>query len=71
MLELSFSARITLVIAVCLAVLVWQAVLASFGQQPSTALISGATSIILATVVLGVKNGNGTKNGTNENRERK
>lgn len=62
--ELNFSTRITIVVIACLVGLFWQVGIATFGGEPSTALISAFTSVILASIALGAPSKNGKSNDT-------
>lgn len=52
---LSFSARLTIAFIVGVAGLVWQGVIVSAGGEASEALITASSTIILATLGIGIK----------------
>jgi hypothetical protein len=57
--QLDFNTRLTLAFLAALLGLVWQGVIVSLGGEASEALITAFSTIMLATIGIGIKSGNG------------
>lgn len=66
--QLDFNTRLTLAFIAGIAGLIWQGILVSFGGEASDALITAFSTIILATIGIGLSS-NANNNNNSNNRK--
>lgn len=69
--QLDFDTRLTLAFVMGIAGLIWQGVLVSFGGEASEALITAFSTIILATIGIGIKTDGNDKDGSRNDNDNK
>lgn len=57
--EINLNTRIALAFLTGLIGLTWQGIIVTFGGTPSEALVTAFTTIMLASIGIGIKQGNG------------
>lgn len=64
--QLDFDTRLTVAFVMGIAGLIWQGVIVSAGGEASEALITAFSTIILATIGIGIKTDNGSGDDSNK-----
>jgi hypothetical protein len=64
--EISFNTRVTIAFFAGLLGLIWQGVIATTGGDPSEALITAFSTVLLSTIGIGIKTGEANADGNDK-----
>jgi hypothetical protein len=69
--EISFTTRLSLLFVVGVVGLVWQGIIVTLGGEASSIMIGAFTTMLLATIGIGIttNNGNGVRNNARDDKK--